>query len=124
MRTRNETSAHRVTICWIPKEAENPSESFPSYVDGHRRVRRGVRDKRLDLVDSPIILHNKAKLHKAECVRHLLRRRRWEELKPPPYSPFISPCDFDLIPKINEPKGGRWFATRENIANAVRQQLT
>ncbi|GFS92737.1 uncharacterized protein TNCV_1161551 [Trichonephila clavipes] len=34
-----------------------------------------------------------------------------------------SPCDFDLIPKIKEPMRGRWFATREDIANAVRQQV-
>ncbi|GFW68442.1 hypothetical protein TNCV_3299841 [Trichonephila clavipes] len=33
-----------------------------------------------------------------------------------------SPCDFDLIPKFKEPKRCRRFATREDIANAVRQQ--
>ncbi|GFY05568.1 uncharacterized protein TNCV_4370771 [Trichonephila clavipes] len=32
--------------------------------------------------------------------------------------------DFDLIPKIKEPIRGRRFATREDIANAVRQQVT
>ena len=47
-----------------------------------------------------------------------------EELEHPPYSPNISPCDFDLIPKIKEPLRGRRHATRENIANAVRQQVT
>ncbi|GFW48454.1 uncharacterized protein TNCV_1110131 [Trichonephila clavipes] len=35
-----------------------------------------------------------------------------------------SPCDFDLIPKIKEPIRGRWFTIREDIANAVRQQVT
>ncbi|GFV73961.1 uncharacterized protein TNCV_4601191 [Trichonephila clavipes] len=35
-----------------------------------------------------------------------------------------SPCDFDIIPKIKEPIRGRWFATREDIANAERQQVT
>ncbi|PRD28601.1 UNVERIFIED_CONTAM: hypothetical protein NCL1_31875 [Trichonephila clavipes] len=47
-----------------------------------------------------------------------------EKLKNPQYSPDISPCDFDLIPKIKEPIHDRWFATREEIANAVRQQVT
>ncbi|GFU96361.1 uncharacterized protein TNCV_89381 [Trichonephila clavipes] len=32
--------------------------------------------------------------------------------------------DFDLIPKIKEPIRGRWFATREDFANIVRQQVT
>ncbi|GFS67677.1 uncharacterized protein TNCV_4363631 [Trichonephila clavipes] len=34
------------------------------------------------------------------------------------------PCDFDLILKIKEPLHGRRFATREEIANAVCQQVT
>ncbi|GFY36215.1 hypothetical protein TNCV_4845871 [Trichonephila clavipes] len=34
------------------------------------------------------------------------------------------PCDFHLIPKIKKPIRGRRFATREDIANAVRQQVT
>ncbi|GFV76142.1 uncharacterized protein TNCV_4672311 [Trichonephila clavipes] len=33
-------------------------------------------------------------------------------------------CDFDLIRKIKETIRGRWSATREDIANAVRQQVT
>ncbi|GFT28439.1 uncharacterized protein TNCV_428561 [Trichonephila clavipes] len=33
-------------------------------------------------------------------------------------------CDFDLIPKIKEPVRSRRFATRKDIANAVRQQVT
>ncbi|GFV94984.1 uncharacterized protein TNCV_1029821 [Trichonephila clavipes] len=47
-----------------------------------------------------------------------------EELEHPPYSPDISPCDFDLVPKINKPIRGRRFATQEDIANAVREQVT
>ncbi|GFR07309.1 uncharacterized protein TNCT_88081 [Trichonephila clavata] len=85
-----------------------------------RQIRRGFRDKRQDLVDSAIIMHDNARPHKAECVRQLLRRCRWEELEHPLYSPDISPCDFDLIPKIKDPIRGRRLATREDIANAVR----
>ncbi|GFT86763.1 mariner Mos1 transposase [Trichonephila clavipes] len=49
---------------------------------------------------------------------------QWEELVHPPYCPDISPCDFDLILKVTEPISGRRFATREDIADAVRQQVT
>ncbi|GFS79444.1 uncharacterized protein TNCV_2369811 [Trichonephila clavipes] len=41
-----------------------------------------------------------------------------------PYSPDISPCDLDLISKIKEPIRCKRFATREDIAIAVRQQAT
>ncbi|GFX68199.1 uncharacterized protein TNCV_1807551 [Trichonephila clavipes] len=40
------------------------------------------------------------------------------------HPPDISPCDFDLIPKNKEPIRDWWFAAREDIANAVRQQVT
>ncbi|GFX01960.1 uncharacterized protein TNCV_371491 [Trichonephila clavipes] len=36
----------------------------------------------------------------------------------------ISPCEFVFIPKIKKPIRGGRFATREDIANAVRQQVT
>ncbi|GFX19023.1 uncharacterized protein TNCV_323281 [Trichonephila clavipes] len=38
--------------------------------------------------------------------------------------PNISPCDFDLIPKIKKPIRGRRFVTREDIANDVHQLVT
>jgi hypothetical protein len=62
-----------------------------------RQVRRGVRHERPDLVNSAIILHDNARPHKAECVGQLLRHWGWEELEHPPYSPDISPCDFNHI---------------------------
>ncbi|GFV89094.1 uncharacterized protein TNCV_4912931 [Trichonephila clavipes] len=41
------------------------------------------------------------------------------------YNEFdLTLCLFDLIPKIKELIRGRWFATREDIANAMRQQVT
>ncbi|GFX02908.1 histone-lysine N-methyltransferase SETMAR [Trichonephila clavipes] len=70
---RTETSVHGVTTCWINEEAEGPSESFPvkSMVIVTYDVRRGVPDKRPDLGDSEIILHDNARSHEAECVRQL-----------------------------------------------------
>ncbi|GFT18036.1 uncharacterized protein TNCV_4837771 [Trichonephila clavipes] len=47
-----------------------------------------------------------------------------EKMEHPPYFPDIALCDFDLIPKINELIRGRRFSTREDIANALPQQVT
>ncbi|GFY45900.1 uncharacterized protein TNIN_320071 [Trichonephila inaurata madagascariensis] len=87
-----------------------------------KQLRRGVRDKRPDLVDNAIILHGNARPHKAECVRQLLQCWGWEELEHPPYSPDISSCDFDFIPKIKEPIRVRRFATQDDITNTVSQR--
>ncbi|GFX82280.1 uncharacterized protein TNCV_972921 [Trichonephila clavipes] len=62
--------------------------------------------------------------HKKHSTQQFLHRWGWEELEHPTYSPDISTCDFHLIPKINEPIRGRQLATREDIAKAVRQQVT
>ncbi|GFU95200.1 uncharacterized protein TNCV_4139841 [Trichonephila clavipes] len=40
------------------------------------------------------------------------------------YCHLNSPCDFDLILKVKEPIRGRRFVTQEDIANAMRQQVT
>ena len=80
------------------------------------RLRRAVRRKRPQL-QNVIILHD-ATSHKAICVRDLLRRLRWEVLEHPPYLPDLSPCDYDLIPKLKAP-----FRTRDDIAIAVRRLI-
>ena len=41
----------------------------------------------------------------------------------PPYSPEISPCDFDLIPKVKEPQRGRRFKTIPDIIDAVGRSV-
>ena len=45
---------------------------------------------------------------------------RWEVLEHPPYPPDLSPCDYDLIPKLKAPLRGYRFRTRDDIAIAVR----
>ena len=42
----------------------------------------------------------------------------------PLYSPNSLLSDFDLIPKIKKTLHGKRFATLENIANTVHQQVT
>ena len=82
-------------------------------------MRRAVRSKRPQL-QNVIILHDNATPHKAMC-QGLIRRWRWEVLERPPYSPDLSPCDYDLIPNLKAPLRGQRFRTRDDIAIAVRR---
>ena len=52
---------------------------------------------------TPINLHDNARSHIGTAVTDLLRRRQWEILEHPPYSPDLSPCDSDLFAKVKEP---------------------
>ena len=74
-------------------------------------------------MQTPIILHDNARPHVAGVVNQLLARWQWEVLYHPPYSPDISPCDFDLIPKAKEPLRGRCFKTIPDIIDAVGRSV-
>ena len=72
-----------------------------------------------------IIFHDNATALKAICVSDLLRRWRWEVglLEHPPYAPDLSPCNYDLIPKLKAPLRGQRFRTRDDIAITVRRLI-
>lgn len=44
-------------------------------------------------------------------------------IKPPPYSPDLTSCVFWLFPKVKEPLRGKVFRTREELIDAVENQL-
>ena len=51
---------------------------------------------------TPIIVHNNARCHTTTAVTDLLRGRHWKILENPPYSPDVSPCDYDLFAKVEK----------------------
>ncbi|PNF16764.1 hypothetical protein B7P43_G00887 [Cryptotermes secundus] len=59
----------------------------------------------------------------AAPVADLFDRWGWEVLYHPPYSPDLSPCDFDLIPKMKEPLHGIHFRTVPEILQAVDRSI-
>ncbi|PNF43542.1 hypothetical protein B7P43_G03933 [Cryptotermes secundus] len=55
--------------------------------------------------------------------QQLLPRWRWKILQHPPYSPDMSPCDYDLFAKTKEPLRGTRYNKREEIIRAVGRSL-
>ena len=74
------------------------------------------------IVQNPIILHDNAKSHTA-AVMDLLRRWQWEILEHPPYSPDISPCDYDLFAKEKEPLRGTRYNTRDELVRVIGRSI-
>ena len=64
------------------------------------------RNRRHLVIQNPIILHDNASSGTAAAVTDFLRRWQWEILEHPPYSPDMSPCDYDLFAKVKEPLRG------------------
>ena len=65
------------------------------------------------VVQNSIILHDNAKSHTAGAVTDILRHWHWEIVEHPPYSPDMSPCDYDLFTKMKEPLWGPSTTTQE-----------
>ena len=51
----------------------------------------------------------------------LLRRWQWEILEHPPYSPDMSPCDYDLFAKVKELLRRNSYNTRDELFHATGQ---
>ena len=43
----------------------------------------------------------------------------WEILRHPPYSPDLSPCDFDLFPQLKKPMRGTRYNDLDELKEAV-----
>ena len=86
---------------------------------GSLTLEKRLRRKRRNLVvQNPTNLHDNARSRSA-AVTDLLRCWQWEILEHPPYSPDVSPCDYDLFIKVKEPLRGTQYNTRDELICAV-----
>ena len=88
-------------------------------------LRPAIRKKRPELIEmKPLILHDNASCHKTQVVIDVLENWEWEILAhPPPYSPDLSPPDFDLFPVLKLPLRGHRFATLQDLNDAVDKRV-
>ena len=70
-----------------------------------------------------IILQDNAWVHTAHPLADLYGCWGWEVLFHPPHSPDISPCDYNLIPKLKEPLHDIRFQTAPDILLAVGRSV-
>ena len=71
----------------------------------------------------PVILHDNAAPHLSERMTSLLARYKWEPLPRPPYSPDVSPCDFDIFPRSKENVRGVKFEDFKELEDAMAGQV-
>ena len=80
------------------------------------------RKRRPLVVQNPIIIHDNARSHTA-AVTELLRCWQWDILEHPPYSPDMSPCDYDLFAKVKGPLRGTRYNTRDELIRAIGRSI-
>jgi transposase len=75
------------------------------------------------LENGVLILDDKARPNLGKDVRELLDGYSWEVLPHPPYSPDMSPPDFDLFPKLKINMRGVRFSTLEDLSASVTRRV-
>ena len=87
-------------------------------------LRPKVCRKRQEMTDRTLlILHDNASPHKANVIKELLESYQWEVLDHPPYSPNLSPPDFDLFPKLKEPLRGIRYESSDKFECVVNKEV-
>ena len=82
---------------------------------GPKRRRKMHKNRPQLLVARPPILHDNARPHIANVVTKKLRDYGWKMLPHAPYSPDMSPTEFELFPKLKEPMRGRRFSSLKEL---------
>ncbi|KAJ4438103.1 hypothetical protein ANN_14042 [Periplaneta americana] len=108
----------------LPSSSRSSSSPRPPGLYKKTLLAGPLRRKRRRLVETiPMILLDNVRSHTANAVTDLLRCWRWEVLDLPSYSPDMSPCDYDLYPKMEEPLRGKYYNTRDAIIHAIERPL-
>ena len=82
------------------------------YSDWMQKLCRKMHKNRPDLLgDGSLILHDNARPHLGKVVTNLMSKDESELLPHAPYSPDMSPLDFNLFPKLKQPMCGHRFSS-------------
>ena len=91
----------------VPRQQTVNAQFYCSFFEYN--LRPALRKKRRHSAEPTHLLQDNARLHAAQAVADLFDRWGWEVLYHAQYYPDLSPCDFDLIPKVGEPLRGIRF---------------
>ena len=94
------------------------------YVEVLKRLCDAVRRTRPRFTSSDdwLLHHDNAPAHSSNLVQQFLAKHKIVQLRQPPYSHDIAPCDFRMFPKLKMALKGKRFDDIETIqSNATRE---
>jgi len=105
---------------YVPRGQTVTAAYYSNYLRVH--LRQALRRKRPNL-RNPLILHDNAACHRAAVTQETFEHLGWECIPHPPYSPDMSPPDFDLFGKLKEPLRGKRFSDLDEVRNAANSVI-
>ncbi|GFU53074.1 histone-lysine n-methyltransferase setmar-like protein [Trichonephila clavipes] len=99
-----------------------PSEPRPKKA---RQSRSNIKRKRPQLWESGdwLVHHDNAPAHTSNLVQQYLSKHNIAQLRQPPYSPDIAPCDFWLFPRLKMPLNGHRFDNKQTVETNATNAL-
>ncbi|GFX94408.1 maestro heat-like repeat-containing protein family member 1 [Trichonephila clavipes] len=95
------------------------------YVEVLKRLCNAIRRKRPQLWESGdwLLHHDNAPAHTLNLVQQYLSKHSIAQLRQPPYSPDIAPCDFWLFPRLKMPLKGHRFDNKQTVETNATNAL-
>jgi transposase len=112
-----------ILACYrVPKGTTVNGEVYAQFL--RKQLRPKIRKLRPQLLESGVLLlHDNARPHLHTSVNAVLAEYRWESLPHPPYSPDMSPCDYDLFCKLKQPMRGSRYPSLIALNSAVTRRI-
>jgi histone-lysine N-methyltransferase SETMAR len=70
-----------------------------------------------------LILHDNARSHASGAVSEILEKYGWQVLPHPPYTPDMSPPDYDVFPKLKKSLRGKRSISIEEVSIEVTREI-
>jgi len=102
----------------LPRNRNVNFEVYKEFLEQHL-----LPEVRRQRIRTPLIIHDNARPHKHQEITAFFARHRWVELKHPPYSPDLNPCDYDLFTRIKTPHKGFRFANEDELTRAYEHTI-
>lgn len=101
---------------------DNTTLTAISYSMMLEKVRTILKNRRPGKLRSGVrVLHDKARIHVAKITQTRLMAYGWKNLPHPPYSPCLSPCDFNAFPELKVFLQGKCFTSRDALVQATEK---
>ena len=100
---------------WIPSCTRRP---WTPFAKGSNRNEPGKLTQRV------ILFHDSARPHTANTITAVFQKIIWEVLGLPPYSPDLSPCDYDIFVTVKKALRNKRFTSDDDFKQYVRNWFT
>jgi len=127
----NKSKIKSMPICFLDSQGIFHKEFVPPgqtvnqtfYREFLERIRKRVARVRPRIARTWMLHHDNAPCHTAVSINEYLAGKSIPVVPQPSYSPDLSPCDFFLLPRLQNHLKGRHFGTLDNIQKSVTGEL-